>query len=169
MLLTVLSNITAQKTFSDIPDRFGNIVLGMSLKDTEEGLKANGNFNFRGNRDLSILQRPNQSLIESRGYDFIDRAFFQFKDDKLYSITILFNQELIDHYSLFTTLSKKYGDPDDLDPTRSIWKSDNNILVLERPLQIKYLDRKVFEAIGNDAIISKSLSELSREQFLEQF
>jgi len=169
LLLSILSGISAQESFLDVPDRFGKIALGMNIKDIENELSADGNFNFRGSQDLSILQRPNQSLIECRGYDFIDRAFFQFKDNKLYSITILFNRELIDHYSLFTTLSKKYGEPDDLDPERSVWKSDNNILALERPLQIKYLDRKTFEGIGSDAVISKSLSELSREQFLEQF
>jgi len=169
LLFIILLGISAQEKFLDVPDRFGKIVLGMNIKDTENELEADGNFNYRGSKDLSILQRPNQSLIECRGYDFIDRAFFQFKDDKLYSITILFNMELIDHYSLFTTLSKKYGDPNDLNPERSIWKSDKNILVLERPLQIKYLDRKVFEGMGSDAVISKSLSELSREQFLEQF
>ena len=167
--LIILSGISAQDSFLDVPDRFGKIILGMNIKDTENEIEADGNFNFRGSQDLSILQRPNQSLIECMGYDFVDRAFFQFKDDKLYSITILFNMELIDHYSLFTTLSKKYGDPDDLNPERSIWKSDKNILILERPLQIKYLDRKVFEGMGSDVVISKSLSELSREQFLEQF
>jgi len=169
LLLIIITYITAQESSSEVPDRFGEIILGMSMEDAKKEIAADGNFNYRGNHDLSILRRPNESLIECRGYDFIDRAFFQFKDDKLYSITILFNQELLDHFSLFTTLSGKYGNPDNLNPEKSVWESEYTSLVLERPLQIKYLDRKIFEGIIGDADISESLSELSREQFLEQF
>ncbi len=169
LILLIIGLISAQETVLEVPDRFGNIVLGMSMEDTKKELQADGNFNFRGNPDISILRRPDQSLIECRGYDFIERAFFQFKEDSLYSITILLNQEMLDHYSLYTTLSGKYGDPDKLDPERSVWESETNTLVLERPLQIKYLDRKLMEGITTEGKISESLSELSRVQFLEQF
>ena len=169
LLLIIITFTTAQESSTEVPDRFGKIILGMSMEDAKKAILADGNFNYRGNQDLSILRRPNESLIECRGYDFVDRAFFQFKDDKLYSITILFNQELLDHFSLFTTLSGKYGNPDNLNPEKSVWESEYTSLVLERPLQIKYLDRKIFEGIVGDADISNSLSELSREQFLEQF
>ena len=169
LILLISALISAQETELEVPDRFGNIVLGMSMEDIKKELQADGNFNFRGGPDISILRRPDQSLIECRGYDFIERAFFQFKEDSLYSITILLNQELLDHYSLFTTLSGKYGNPDKLDPERSIWESETNILALERPLQIKYMDRDVMEGITTEGKIDISLSELSREQFLEQF
>ncbi len=168
-LIIITSQIFTQESFSEVPDRFGEIVLGMSMENAKKEISANGNFNYRGDQDLSILRRPNESLIECRGYDFIDRASFQFKDDKLYSITILFNQELLDHFSLFTTLSGKYGNPDNLSPEKSLWESENNSLVLERPLQIKYLDKKIFEGIIGNSNISQSLTELSRVQFLEQF
>ena len=169
LLLIISSYIFTQEAFSEVPDSFGKIVLGMSMEDAGKEISANGNLNYRGSQDLSILRRPNEALIECRGYDFIDRAFFQFKDDKLYSITILFNQELLDHFSLFTTLRGKYGNPQKLNPEKSQWESESNYLVLERPLQIKYLDRNIFEGIVSDSNISESLSELSREQFLDQF
>ena len=79
------------------------------------------------------------------------------------------NQEMLDHFSLYTTLSGKYGNPDRLDPERSVWESESNILALERPLQIKYMDRKIIEGITTEGKISASLSELSLEQFLDQF
>ncbi len=169
LLLIISGNIFTQEMFSEVPDHFRDIVLGMSMEDAQKEISSDGNFNYRGSQDLSILRRPNESLIECRGYDFIDRAFFQFKDDKLYSITILFNKELLDYFSLFTTLSGKYGNPDNLNPEKSVWESEKTSLVLERPLQIKYLDKKIFEGIISAANISQSLSELSREQFLEQF
>ena len=168
-ILLISSLVSAQESGMDVPDRFGNIILGMSMENIKKELSADGNFNFRGDPDISILRRPDQSLIECRGYDFIERAFFQFKEDRLYSITILLNREMLDHYSLYTTLSGKYGDPDRLDPERSVWESETNILALERPLQIKYMDRKIIEGITTNGKISASLSELSREQFLEQF
>ena len=171
-VLLVLVNsflISAQEAVLDVPDRFGNIVLGMSMENVKKELKADGNFNFRGDPDISLLRRPDQSLIECRGYDFIERAFFQFKEDRLYSITILLNQEMLDHYSLYTTLSGKYGNPDRLDPERSVWESETNILALERPLQIKYMNREIMDGITTEGKISESLSELSLEQFLDQF
>lgn len=171
VLLILLNSflISAQEDVLDVPNRFSNIVLGMSMENVKKELLSDGNFNFRGDPDISILRRPDQSLIECRGYDFIERAFFQFKEDSLYSITILLNQEMLDHYSLYTTLSGKYGDPDRLDPERSVWESETNILALERPLQIKYMDRKIMEGITTESKISESLSELSQAQFLEQF
>ncbi|RKX86733.1 MAG: hypothetical protein DRP58_04075 [Spirochaetes bacterium] len=168
-LLLIGTYIFAQDSFSTIPNGFGKIILGISMEDAKKAISADGNFNYRGDQDLSILKRPNESLIECRGYDFIDRAFFQFKEDQLYSITILFNFELIDHYSLFTTLSKKYGPPNSLSPEQSLWETEENSLVLERPLQIKYLDKKIFQGIIGESDISQSYSELSRVQFLDQF
>jgi hypothetical protein len=169
LLVIPISFNFAEEPFLEIPHRFGKITLGMTMESTEKELERDGNFYYRGSPDISILQRPNESLIECRGYDFVERAFFQFKENKLYSITILLNQELLDHYSLYTTLSGKYGEPAELNPEKSKWISDKNILVLERPLQIKYLDREIFEGITNDSKISKSHSELSQVQFLEQF
>lgn len=169
LLLILSATAFSQESFSEVPNHFGKIILGMSMENAKKEISADGNFNYRGNHDLSLLRRPNESLIECRGYDFIDRAFFQFKENQLYSITILFNKGLIDHYSLFTSLSGKYGDPHNLNPEKSVWESESTSLVLERPLQIKYLDKKIFDGIVSDANISMSLSELSREQFLEQF
>lgn len=166
LFLLIVSYVSSQE---EVPVGFAKIILGMSMEDAKKEISADGNFNYRGDQDLSILRRPNESLIECRGYDFVDRAFFQFKDDKLYSITILFNQELLDHYTLYTTLRGKYGNPDSLNPEKSIWESDKNSLVLERPLQIKYLDKNIFEGIIGDSLINQSLSELSLDQFLEQF
>ena len=171
VLLLIIINclISAQETDLGIPDRFGNIVLRMSMENVKKELLADGNFNFRGDPDLSILRRPDESLIECRGYDFIEWAFFQFKEDSLYTITILLNPEMLDHYSLYTTLSGKYGNPDKLDPERSVWESETNTLTLERPLQVKYMDREIMEGITTEGKISESLSELSLTQFLEQF
>jgi hypothetical protein len=167
LLFLIIASFTYAQ--EEVPNGFASIILGMSMGNAKKEISADGNFNYRGDQDLSILRRPNESLIECRGYDFVDRAFFQFKDDKLYSITILFNQEFLDHYTLYVTLSGKYGDPDSLNPEKSIWESDRNTLVLERPLQIKYLDKKIFEGIIGESVINKSLSELSLDQFLEQF
>ncbi len=171
LILIILSagTLAAQTSVSNIPDGFGKIVLGMNMEEVKAELKADGNFNFRGSPDVSILRREDQSLIECRGYDFIDRALFQFKKDSLYSITILLNQEVMDHYSMFTTLTEKYGNPISLDPERSVWESETTTLTLERPLQIKYLNRKVMAAMISNGKIEESLSALSREQFLEQF
>lgn len=158
-----------EQTLSDVPDHFGKIYLGMTMNQVKEALQNDENFHFTGDPDISILHRPNETLIECSGTYFIDRAFFQFYEDKLYTIILSLNSDEIDHYSMYTTLSGKYGKPDSLNPQKSVWESEKNILSLERPLVVKYIDRKVLDTIRTSGRSRKTLRELSRQQFLRQF
>ncbi len=153
----------------EIPDHFGKIYLGMTMDEVKEALKADRNFNFTGDPDISILHRPNETLIECNGTFYISRAVFQFYKGKLYTMILFLDSEEIDYYGMFTTLSKKYGDPKTLSPGEAVWKSKKYMLALERPLSVKYMDEEVLNAIRAGGKTEKTLRELSREQFLQQF
>jgi len=151
------------------PTGFAAIEMGMELSRVKEMLKRDPQFNFRGDPDVSLLARPNESLIETEGISFVDRAYFQFYEGKLYTIIIVLNPDRLDHYSMYSLFVERYGEPSSLDPTETIWEFDKIRMVLERPLSVKYIDTLVFNDIVRQNAQLESLNALSRDQFLDQF
>ena len=74
--------------------------------------------------------------------------------------------ERMDHYSLFKTLTDKYGNPDSLSPSKSEWSDDSVIMTLERPLTIRYTDKQVFDDLQSKSLVEKSVTEQTKETFL---
>ncbi len=150
-------------------DGYGGVKLGMSLEETKKALKSNIEFGYSGEKDVSLLPGENKVLIETEAFSdsFLERCYFQFYEEKLYSITINLNREKIDHYSVFKALCKKYGTPSTVTPEKSVWKSDLVTMSLEKPLTLKYVDKKIFEKLQNSANIDLSPQEITREMFLD--
>lgn len=158
---------------NDLPDGFGGIKLGMSLDDAKKALKANSDFGYAGDRDVSLLPGDARILIETDSYNmqhhgFLTRCWFQFYEENLYSMIINFNPERMDHYSLYTTLVKKYGEPNDFSPERSVWKNDRVTVSLERPLSIKYIDNATSDKLVEQSLVEKNGYEITREKFLNE-
>lgn len=156
----------------DLPKGYGGIELGMTLDEVKQKLQDNSEFGYHGDRDVSLLPGDNRVLIETDAeaghvYSFLDRCYFQFYSGKLYIIIINLNSERMDHYSVFSTLCRKYGDPSSLSPEKSVWKSDSVTMSLERPLSLKYVDNKVFDELSSKSLVSPSGSEMTAEMFLE--
>lgn len=163
------AGFAAETTAAELPRGFNRLQLGMSLAEAKEELKADGNFVYRGDPDVSMLRSPNDSLIECEGFYYIDRASFQFVDDGLFTITLIFNQRTLGYYTLYSTLAGKYGDPDELSPEKAVWENEEVIMSLERPLRIKYIAKPVLEELRRESEKGISLEGLGRERFLEQF
>ena len=119
--------------------------------------------------NVSFLPVTSQALIECEGNSFIKRAYFQFNDEKLFIIIIELNQSKLDYYTMFTTLSGKYNESTSLDPTETVWIFTNVRLSLEKPLTIKYIDRKVFEELKAAGKVQEDIEERSRKEFLKDF
>jgi hypothetical protein len=152
-----------------LPRNFRNISLGMSLEELKKALEQDGLFHFRGDRDVSFLPARAQSLIETTGFSFIRRAFFQLREGELFIMAFSLDQALIDHYSVFTGFVKKYGDPLSLDPGQAIWESADTRIAIERPLTVKYIDKRVFTEIMGESAVKDSGEIFLREEFLNGF
>jgi len=126
-------------------------------------------FSYKGDPDISLLPQTSQALIECRGTTYIERAYFQFENQKLFIMILVLDPERLDHYSLFTTLQKKYGKPASLSPQESVWLFDTVRFTLERPLTVKYVERKTFEALLKKGAAQTDLEQIPREKFLEEF
>lgn len=166
---TVQPGQTAEPQTAPLPRGFNRLQLGMGLEEAKEELKADGNFLYRGDPDVSMLRTPNDSLIECDGLYYIERASFQFVDGELFTITLIFNRSVLGYFTLYTTLQEKYGEPADLSPEKAVWEDDAVRLSLERPLRIKYIAKPVLDELKRESQKGISLERLSRERFLEQF
>ena len=141
----------------------------MSMEAVKEVLAADGLFAYRGDPDVSLLPRPNESLIEVSGLSYIRRAFFQFHEDRLFVMIFSINESRMDHYSVFTSISSKYGKPHSLSPAESIWDDGATRLSVERPLAVKYIDLGIFNSLREAGRAEQSWEELLRSEFLDGF
>jgi hypothetical protein len=151
------------------PRGFRGIELGMELDQVKERLARDALFDYRGDPDVSLLPTQQQTLIEVTGSSFIRRAFFQFHERKLYVLILVLDPQRLDYFTMYSTLTGKYGDCSRLDPTESVWEFTGLRLSLERPLSVKYLDTQVFAALREQGQYRQSLQEVSKQMFLEQF
>lgn len=151
------------------PWGFRSIRLGMELEEVKQLLIDDPLFDYRGDPDISFLPLPPQTLIETSGSSFIRRAYFQFDEDRLYIIILSMDPNRLDYYTLYSTLSEKYGPPTRLDPTEAVWQFERLRMSLERPLNVKYIDSAVFEALKEEGQVQQDLWEISKENFLQQF
>jgi len=152
-----------------LPRQFRDISLGMGLDNLKEALQKDKLFNFRGDRDVSFLPAKEESLVETTGSSFVKRAFFQLREGELFIMSFTLDTGLMDHYSMFTNLADKYGQPSFLDPKEALWETDETLIILERPLTIKYIDKKAFDDIISESTLIQSRRVKERQEFLDEF
>ena len=95
--------------------------------------------------------------------------FHQFSEDKLYIMTVVLDSDKIDYYSMYQSLSKKYGEPDSLSPRKALWNSDTVRLSLEKPLSVKYIDSVIYDSLLKESQAGIDYEELLQESFIESF
>ena len=152
-----------------LPRSFRKLTLGMSLDDLKNALTADGLFEFRGDRDVSFLPAKEENLVETTGLSFIRRAFFQLRSDAVFIMAFRLDERRIDHYSVFVSLIKKYGEPVSLNPHEAVWENEETRISLERPLTVKYIDMTVFKAIMGESKAEETAEVFLRQGFINEF
>lgn len=167
----ILVSIAGFAQEAALPYGYGGIELGMSVEQVKEALKKNPQFGYRGDRDVSLLPSTKETIIQTDAsrntYSFLTQCYFQFYQEKLYIITINVKTSKMDYYSIFTTLCNKYGNPPSMNPKKAEWDDDAVIMTVEKPLTLKYTDKKVFEEIQNQSLVEDSAEEMARDTFLQ--
>lgn len=143
--------------------------LGMSLDELKGALRNNSFLLYNGDPDVSLLSRPNTNLIDVPGITFVSRGVFQVVEGRLYSISLELNPEQMSYYTMYTTLTKKYGEPVALDPSSARWESASVRMTLEKPLTVKYIDMPLFQRLQAEGTAQQALQALTRDKFLENF
>ncbi|MDR1596531.1 MAG: hypothetical protein LBR99_02390 [Treponema sp.] len=163
---------------SDIlPRSFRRISLGIDLEGLKDILRKDNMFNFREDRDVSLMpSAQEQTLVETQGYSFIRRAFFQLRYGEVFVMAFTLDTTLVDHYSVFSSFVNRYGEPTSLNPQEAVWESEGTRVSIERPLTVKYIDKYNFEMlrlspaeilVGPSADGAREL--LRRNEFLDGF
>jgi hypothetical protein len=147
---------------------FSSVQLGMSFQAAREALLVDQAFRYRGEPDVQFLPASEVPLIETEGRAFVDRGILQFHDDRLDVISLVLDRNRLDYFSVYTSLVDQYGEPDSLDPGRSLWEREGTRLTLERPLTVKYIDVPTLQAIIEAGRTEEALDEMTRDRFLEQ-
>ncbi len=143
------------------------ITLGMSLDQVKSALLRDEEFGYRGERDVSMLPDGDRNIIETKGNGYLADCWFQFTEEKLYTIIININTDKMDYYSVFNTLCGKYGNPDELTPELCTWNGSSVIMSLEKPLCIKYIDVALSGKIEDKAKTEAAAAEVARQDFLD--
>jgi len=153
----------------EVPRQFRGIALGMALDELKTALIADKLFSFRGDRDVSFLPVREETMVETTGLSYIRRAFFQLAQGAVYIMSFSLDTRQMDHYSVFTSFVKKYGEPVELSPTEAVWESETTRVSIERPLTVKYIDKTVFDRLLAESKARDSQEALRRESFLGDF
>jgi hypothetical protein len=141
----------------------------LGLDDLKAALIRDNLFHFRGDRDVSFLPIREQTLVETTGSSFIRRAYFQLSGEIVYIMSFTLDTRLVDHYSVFTSFVRRYGEPVSLSPGEAVWESEETRVSIERPLTIKYIDRTVFDRLIEESRNLENRQLLRREEFLAEF
>jgi hypothetical protein len=152
-----------------LPRSFRQLSLGMSLEELKNALADDGLFEFRGDRDVSFLPAKEENLVETTGLSFIRRAFFQLRSDQVFIMAFSLDTHRMDHYSVFVSLIKKYGEPVSLNPHEAVWENEEIRISLERPLTVKYIDMAVFREIMGESRAEETREVFRRQGFLDEF
>ena len=152
-----------------LPRSFRKLQLGMSLDELKSELEDDGLFEFRGDRDVSFLPVKEENLVETTGLSFIRRAFFQLRSGRVFIMAFSLDTDRMDHYSVFTSLIKKYGEPVSLNPREAVWEDEETRVSLERPLTVKYIDMTVFREIMGGSRAEETHEVFLRQGFLNEF
>lgn len=153
----------------EVPRQFRSLSLGLSLEDLKLALTGEGLFLFRGDRDVSFLPVREETLVETTGSSFVRRAYFQLSDGMVYIMSFSLDPGLVDHYSVFTSFMKKYGEPQTLNPGEAMWESDDTRVSIERPLTVKYIDKTVFNRLTEESKTGERWGIKLKEDFLNDF
>jgi len=146
---------------------FSNIRLNMEFDAVSKLLEKSADFDYV--RSTLSWPDPDSPVISVTGRGSIKKGFFQFHNKRLYSITIVLDENRIDYFTMFTTFSQKYGEYSFLSPNQVKWESELYSLALEKPLTVKYLDLTLHREFIEKSMVDKSDMQLSREQFLKEF
>ena len=155
-------------TVSDSPWGFGNLRLGMAMEDVKTVLSESKDFSYRHFTE-SMLPYTELPVFECKGTHFIERAVFQFYEERLYSMTVFFDRRKIDFYTLFTTLTSEYGPHSELDPRRIVWDNGASRMTLTKPLTLTFLDVAVHRELLDKSEIRKDSEYMRKQEFLRQF
>jgi hypothetical protein len=123
---------------------FMGINIGMSRNEVLTYADSNHLITVPKNRDVEFFPVEDRKILSLSVEPEIPHIYLQFYSDKLYGITLTFNERYIDYLTLAGTLEAKYGPFSSLTPKWRKWTIGGIEIKVEKPAVVKYLALKEF-------------------------
>lgn len=121
-------------------DGFSGIHLGQNKQATIDALKESTIVNLQKKyQDPDISSEETGNFVQIDENKYFKSGYFLFKDDRLFSITLRFQENQVDFLDLLTSLNEKYGKGSFMDANTVAWESGRTQMILERPATVKYM------------------------------
>ncbi len=146
---------------------FMGLNIGMSREEVLNFADDNDLIKVPKNRDVEFFPVEDRKILSFSVLPEIPDMYLQFYDDKLYAITVIFNEKYIDYYALIGVLENKYGPYAELVPEWRKWQIEEIEIRVEKPAVVKYIALDEFiEAAGFESQSTTSGKE-RKEMILE--
>ncbi len=149
-----------------IPEGYKEFTFGMTMSAVKDLISKSQEFDSVREEVLTIRTEPDREIITVKGRGFVKRGYFHFNEDKLFHIYLIMNDSKIGYYNLLKGLTEKYGNPNDLDPKRAIWKNQTARVVIEKPSVVKYTSIPVWESLGSNDLADRNVLQINRDDFI---
>ena len=140
---------------------FMGINIGMTRDEVLKYSDKNNLIHVPKNRDVELFPVEQRKILTLSVNPEIPYIYLQFYNNKLYAITVIFNEKYVDYYKLCNRLEKKYGKYIDLSPNWRKWKIDKIEIKVEKPAVVKYIALEEFLKVTNFKK-SRNLTEKKR-------
>ena len=128
---------------------FMGINIGMSREEVLNFADDDNLIKVPKNRDVEFFPVEDRKILSFSVLPEIPHMYLQFYDDKLYAITVIFNENHIDYFTLIDVVESKYGPYSELVPEWRKWQIGEFEIRVEKPAVVKYIALEEFiEAAG---------------------
>jgi hypothetical protein len=123
---------------------FMGINIGMSRDEVLSYADEEELVHVPKNRDVEFFPVEERKILALSIEPEVPHLYLQFHSDRLYAITLIFNERYIDFFTLAETLEEKYGVVQELTPKWRKWEIAGIEIKVERPAVVKYIALKEF-------------------------
>jgi hypothetical protein len=131
---------------------FMGITLGMTRDEVLEFADNKDLIKVPKNRDVEFFPVENRKILTLSIEPEVPHIYLQFYNEKLYAITVVFDEDAVDFFTLARTLEEKYGPYTTLTPTWRKWKTGGSEIKVEKPAVVKYIAMEEFLEVTDFSI-----------------
>jgi hypothetical protein len=96
------------------------------------------------NKDVEFFPVEERKILTLSVRPEIPQMYLQFYNEKLYAITVIFDEKYLDYFALAGSLAEKYGGYTALSPSWRKWEFEGVEIKVEKPAVVKYIALKEF-------------------------
>lgn len=123
---------------------FMGINIGMTRVQALQAAELKPMIEVPRNRDVELFPVEDRKILTLSVKPEVPFIYLQFFNDKLYAITVIFDEKYVDYFSLCDALQEKYGMYAALKPSWRQWQLEGVIIKVEKPAVVKYIALEEF-------------------------